>query len=165
MREESKTEQLQIRVSAGEKRELQRRARAAGVSVSAWVLAKSLPAKSDEFRRLTDALRAAPDPSYGLAELNDFLQALSGSELPEVLEASPRVRLPGFLGAYVAAMVEHTAGLKGAPVPRWVLDTPALERPYFATSTGALRLHLLTAAPAAFLRRNIFVDASVGQRV
>jgi hypothetical protein len=164
MHEESKTEQLQIRVSAAEKRELQRRARAMGVSVSAWVLARALPAKSHEFRRLTDELRAAPDPSYSLAALNDFLLALSGSELPHVLEAPPR-GLPGFLGAYVAAMIEHTAGLKDALVPRWVLDTPALEQPYFASTMRALRLHLLTAAPAAFRRRNIFVDASVGQRV
>ncbi len=165
MREESKTEQLQIRVSAAEKRELQRRARAAGTSVSAWVLAKAVPAKSHEFQRLTNELRAAPEPSYGLAALNDFLQALSASELPEVLDASPRGRLPGFLGAYVAAMIEHTAGLKGALVPRWVLDTPALEQPYFASTLRALQLHLLTAAPAAFRRRNIFVDASVGDRV
>jgi uncharacterized protein (DUF1778 family) len=161
----NKTEQLQIRVSAGEKQELQRRAKAAGTSVSAWVLAKALPARADEFQRIMATLRAAPDPSYALAELSDFLHALSANEFSSTVDAPPRAMGSAFLRAYVAAMIEHAAFKKGVPVPRWALDTPALQRPYFASDMQALRLHLLTAAPPAFRRRNLFIDASVGDRV
>jgi hypothetical protein len=37
--------------------------------------------------------------------------------------------------------------------------------PSFATEPPGLRLHLLRSAPVAFMRRNLFVDASIGDRV
>jgi hypothetical protein len=40
-----------------------------------------------------------------------------------------------------------------------------LERPWFAVPFASLRPHLLSAAPIAFKRRNLFVDATVGDRV
>jgi len=70
-----------------------------------------------------------------------------------------------FLRTYVAAMVEHAAAMKGSSVPPWARDTPALSMPYFASRLQGLRLHLLSASPASFRRRNLFVDASIGDRV
>lgn len=160
----SKSEQLQIRVARGEKAELKRRAKAAGMSVSAWVLQRALPPKDREFRRLVQQLGVASDPSFDLASLNDFLATLSADELPSALEAAPSTKLSPLLRTYLAAMVEHAAARKGAAVPRWALETPALEQPYFASRLQSLRLHLLTSSPPAFRRRNLFVDASVGDR-
>jgi hypothetical protein len=40
-----------------------------------------------------------------------------------------------------------------------------LERPWFASSLKSLRLHLLTASPPPFRRRNLFVDSTIGDRV
>jgi hypothetical protein len=164
MRERRKTQQLQIRVGTAEKAELRRRAKAAEMGVSAWVLARALPENATTFERLTQRL-SGPEPSYVLAELNDFLARLSASELASAVESAPPHKAPLFLRTYVAAMVEHAAARKGAEVPRWALETPALQEPYFASRLHGLRLHLLTSSPAAFRRRNLFVDASVGDRV
>jgi hypothetical protein len=46
-----------------------------------------------------------------------------------------------------------------------VRDVVPLTEPYFPTPLKSLREHLLIAAPIPFKRRNIFVDASIGQRV
>jgi hypothetical protein len=160
----AKSEQLQIRVDKGQKAELSRRARAAGMSVSAWVLERALPPKASTFQRLVQHLSVASEPSFALAALNDFLAKLTADELSSALEVPPPGKLSRVLRTYLAAMVEHAAARKGAAVPRWALDTPALEAPYFASQLQSLRLHLLTSSPPAFRRRNLFVDASVGDR-
>ena len=164
MAEARKSEQLQIRIGKSEKAELQRRAKAAGMSVSSWVLARTLPPKGTTFQRLVRQLGDSEAPSFALAALNDFLAALTADEFRSAL-AEPPPKLSPLHRAYLAAMVEHSASLKCAPVPRWAVETPALERPYFASQLLALRLHLLASSPPAFRRRNLFVDASVGDRV
>jgi hypothetical protein len=164
MREQRKTQQLQIRVGAAEKAELRRRAKAAGMGVSAWVLARALPENAKTFQRIIQRL-PAPQPSYVLAELNDFLTQLSGNEFASAVESAPPAKTPLFLKTYVAAMVEHAAAKKGAEVPLWARETPALPIPHFASRLQGLRLHLLSSSPAAFRRRNLFVDSSVGDRV
>ena len=65
----------------------------------------------------------------------------------------------------IAAMVEHTAGLKGVRPPAWTGDISPLAEPYFASNLQSLRLHLLVSSPPAYRRRNIFVDSVVGARV
>jgi hypothetical protein len=40
-----------------------------------------------------------------------------------------------------------------------------LPQPVFGSELKALRLHLLTNSPPAFRRRNIFIDATLGDRV
>jgi hypothetical protein len=162
---EAKSTQLQIRIGKREKAELQRRARAAGLSVSSWVLQKALPRGASTFQRLIEQLCSGDDEKFALAALNDFLAALTADEFHSALASPPPPRLSPMLRAYLAAMVEHAAGRKRARVPRWVLETPAIEQPYFATELVGLRLHLLSSSPAAFRRRNLFVDASVGDRV
>jgi hypothetical protein len=51
------------------------------------------------------------------------------------------------------------------PPPRWTPAIPGLSKPVFGTSLVGLRLHLLLRSPPAFRRRNIFIDASLGDRV
>ncbi len=160
-----KTEQLQIRVGAAEKRELQRRAKAAGMTLSSYILAKAFPPKAEAFQHLLEELAEAQEPSFALASLSDFLVRLSAHELGTVLLPPRRARLSPFLCAYVAAMVEHRASSEQARVPIWVLNSPGLEKPWFASELRGLRLHLLTTSPAAFRRRNLFIDASVGDRI
>jgi hypothetical protein len=46
-----------------------------------------------------------------------------------------------------------------------VREVAPLEEPHFGAPLQSLRLHLLAASPVAFKRRNIFVDAAVGDRV
>jgi uncharacterized protein (DUF1778 family) len=165
MANETRTEQLQIRVSPSQKRGLRRAAHAAGMSVSAWVLSRALPSQRQAFDSLLVDLAQSGNTSFELAALNDFLAALPRGELSTVLAAPPGVPLPRRVACHVAAMVEHTAYRKGAAVPGWVHDVPPLEQPDFATELISLRLHLLTNSPPAFRRRNLFVDATVGDRV
>ncbi|HTY49830.1 MAG TPA: hypothetical protein VMB48_09070 [Steroidobacteraceae bacterium] len=40
-----------------------------------------------------------------------------------------------------------------------------MSEPAFGSELRSLRLHLLTQSPPAFRCRNIFIDASVGERV
>lgn len=162
---EAKSSQLQIRVSPRQKREMSRRARAAGLSLSAWVLRRALPPKREELDQILRELRRSQAASYPLASLSDLLAGLDATGMATVLAEPPRPRLPQPLDALVAAMVEHTAWMKGVPVPRWAAETPPLEQPYFASSLASLRVHLLTHSPPAFRRRNLFVDTTVGGRV
>ena len=70
----SKSQQLQIRVAPRQKAALKRLARAAGVDVSAYVLARALPAAGVEFAAILARLGDEDDHRYALAELNDFLR-------------------------------------------------------------------------------------------
>ena len=144
---------------------MQKRARTCGMSTSAWVLAKLLPSKQQEFQDLVDRLAHTDQPSFELAALNDFLAGLDGNEIAEVLMERPRAQLSPLPANQVAAMVEHVAYLRGVPVPGWVNQVEPLQEPYFATALVSLRLHLLVNSPLAFRRRNLYVDATVGDRV
>jgi hypothetical protein len=157
--------QLQIRVTAAEKAALRRRARASGVTVSAFVLARALPAPG---LRLEALLPLLPDPGrrgFAFAAIADLLVELPAGEFRAALEG---LRLDG-LGEedrnWVAAMVEHAAFRKGVAPPAWTLAVAPPERPVFASPAPALRAHLLAASPAAYRRRNLFVNAGVGDRV
>ncbi|MFN0061017.1 MAG: plasmid mobilization protein [Myxococcaceae bacterium] len=162
---QSKTEQLQIRVSRHEKRDIQKKARAAGLGVSAWVLSRLLPDESKRFHALVDALSARPGDATILASLHDFLIGLSALTLLEALADAPRSAVPQPWRSYLAAMIEHRAHQLETPPPPWVLDVGPSPEPYFASSLLSLRLHLLTHSPQAFRRRNLFVDAVLGERV
>ena len=62
-------------------------------------------------------------------------------------------------------MVELASQQKGVTPPAWTSEVEPLPEPWFATDLPGLRLHLLRSAPVAFKRRNLFVDASIGDRV
>ncbi len=156
---------VQIRVTPGEKQTLKRLAQAAGQDLSGYMLARALPSNRLRFEEILRSLGEEEDHRFALAELNDFLTALAPVELPEAVEYADVTRLSPFVENYVAAMVEQAAYLKNVTPPPWVCRVAPLEAPHFATTLKSLRLHLLGASPVPFKRRNIFVDASVGDRV
>jgi hypothetical protein len=161
----TKSQQLQIRVTAAEKARLKRLAAAAGEDVSSYVLLRALPPAQRRFSELLSLLGRSDDHRYVLAELNDFLASLAAAELREAVAHAEVGALSPFLQNYVAAMVEYACYQKGAAPPEWPARVAPLEGPYFATPLRSLRLHLLQQTPVAFKRRNIFVDATVGDRV
>ena len=161
----SKTSQLQIRVSLAQKAAIQRAAQRAGKDVSSWVLGRLLSAEEIQFQECVDRLAAAVDPSYPLAELNDLLTNLSRDEFQAAVAGRPQTELEPYMSNYLAAMVELAAQAKGLIPPEWVASIPLQEQPMFGSDLMSLRLHLLTQSPPPFRRRNIFIDASIGDRV
>jgi uncharacterized protein (DUF1778 family) len=162
----TKTGFIQIRVSPAEKRAIQKSAQQAGMGISRWILNKALPEQQTRFREIIRDMDREQDRKYVLAELNDFLGRLSGTEFCRATEAFPAdVRLPPATANYVAAMVEHAAGLKNVVPPAWTRSIAPPAEPFFGSDLGSIRLHLLIASPLPFRRRNIFVDAGLGDRV
>lgn len=160
-----KTSQLQIRVTPAQKARLRHLAAAAGQDVSAYVLDRVLPAEGERFAAILRLLARGDDHRYALAELHDFLARLAAGQFASAVAVGPGERLSPLFRNYVAAMVEQAAERLGVPAPGWAGSVPPLGTPHFAVPLAGLRLHLLAASPVAFKRRNIFVDASVGDRV
>lgn len=157
---------LQIRTTATEKAAIKHGAARAGMDMSRWVLDKVLPAPRCRFQERVKALAEAPENRrFILAELNDFLSGLDGTQLAAAVAEPPAAALDDYMGAYVAAMVETAAHRQGAEPPAWTAAVPALAEPVFASTLPGLRLHLLTHSPPPFRRRNIFIDSSIGDRV
>ena len=161
----AKTQHLQIRVSPQQKAALKRLARTAALDVSAYVLARALPAASDRFASIVRAVANDDDRRFALAELNDFLHACPPGAFGDAVARAALDALSPYLQNYVAAMVEQAAARKDVLPPAWVRDIAPLDAPHFATPLATLRMHLLRSAPVPFKRRNIFVDAAVGDRV
>ncbi len=164
MQRQTRTTQLQIRLTAAEKRSISEGARTAGMSVSAWVLAKLLPDLRCNIERLIKAVARPQEESYALAELNDLLTSMSRHQIERTFEDPMRLPESPLLKNQIAAMIELAAHRAQTEIPPWVRDIPPLSEPHFGTGLLGLRLHLLTSAPPPFRRRNIFVDASLGDR-
>ena len=160
-----KTEQLQIRVSPAEKAVIQRAAKRAGLDMSSYVLSRVISVPATRFQACIAAAAGGLNPSYGLAELNNLLTKLSALELEDAIASAPAVALSPFLANYVAAMVELACSLRAIPIPHWARTILPLGDPWFGSSIPSLRHYLLISSPAAFRRRNIFIDASLGSRV
>jgi len=73
--------------------------------------------------------------------------------------------LAPFLRNYIAAMVEYACAKRAVAVPAWVRSIPPLAEPVFGSDLQSLRLYLLTHSPPPFRGRNIFIDATLGDRV
>ena len=160
-----KSVQLQIRVTPAEKAGIERAARQAGLGMSAYVLGKLLPGRSAQWRaHLQDILRA-DDKRIPLAAFSHWLANLAAGELAGAIEAPPPAGLPEQLANTVAAMVEHVCAQAGEIPPAWTREIAPLAQPAFGSALTSLRLHLLTNSPAAFRRRNLFVDTVVGGQV
>ena len=161
----TKSAQLQIRVSPAEKAAIERAARRAGLDMSAYVLARVLPAHRNRFAELTEACRDTAAERFALAELSGWLGELSGPELREAVASPPATGLTPYLANYVSAMVEYACARRNVAPPPWTHTVAPLVEPVFGSTLLSLRLHLLTHSPPPFRRRNIFVDSSVGARV
>lgn len=161
----ARSKQLQIRVTAAEKAAIKRRARNAGLDVSAYMLWRALPDLDARVAAIFAALREDRNRSFALAEFHDLLAGLAPMELGPALERVEVRDLTPDVQNYVAAMVEQAADEAGIPAPMWTRDIAPLDEPHFATSLRGARLYLLRAAPVAFRRRNIFAEAPLGARV
>lgn len=159
-----KSSQLQIRVSPDQKATLRRLAEEAGQDLSEYVLSRVLPDAGRQFSAVLRGLQETADERHRLAELNDLLSMWSAAELA-ALPSDGIDELGGTLRCRIAAMVEHACARAGGLAPTWAGDEPPLEAPSFAVPLRSLRLHLLKTSPVAFRRRNIFVDATVGDRI
>jgi hypothetical protein len=123
-----------------------------------------LLAQARRFQELVDACRSPERARFALAELNSWLVSLGAGELPDALAAAPTGLTP-YLGNYIAAMVEYACAMHDVAPPPWTRSITPLTEPVFGSALMSLRLHLLTHSPAPFRRRNIFIDATIGQRV
>jgi hypothetical protein len=165
MAKAAKTTQLQIRVSRQDKTTIQAAAHRAGMDVSAFVLARVRSTPAEQFRA---ALVTAPDlqsARFGLARLNTLLTGLTGPEFCDAVAQAPPPGTGNDVLNYAAAMVEHACALRELPVPLWTRAVVPTQHPYFGSRLQSLRLYLLCHSPAAFRRRNIFIDASLGEQV
>ncbi len=160
----AKTQQLQIRVSPSEKKFIRDRAKRAGMTVSAFVLEQLLNRRRLEWENLVKRLVATNARRYALADVNDFLANLTLEELDRIV-TEPIEVIDHELANYLAAMIECAAARLGGVPPLWTKKIPPFDEPVFGTQLKSLRLHLLTHAPIPFRRRNIFVDATIGDRV
>ena len=164
----SRTEQLQIRVTAAEKAALKRLARRAGQGVSAYVLSRALPRIRLRFEALLRSIADEGERRFALAELNDLLSGLTRAEFLDAINDARDAQvwdLTPYWQNYVSAMIEQAAQQKGVLPPTWLSAVEALSEPHFVTPMASLRPHLLRASPVPFRRRNIFVDSGIGDRV
>lgn len=161
----AKISQLQVRVTSAEKTAIQDAARRAGMDMSAYVLGRVLTASSAHFGERVEACAASSTVSYPLAELNSFLSGLTPQEFREAVAQPPASKLTPFVANYIAAMVEFGCARCGIAAPAWTREIPSLLEPVFGSTLQSLRLHLLTHSPASFRARNIFIDATLGDRV
>ncbi len=161
----AKTQQLQIRVSAAQKALLKKRAAAAGLDVSTFVLRRALVDLEAQLEDLLALLADEREPRTTLARISGLLGSLDSASFRELTAALDVSRLAPFHQNYLAAMAEYRANQLGLPAPRWTMGVPALGEPYFPAGTDRVRPYLMRAAPVVFKRRNLFVDASVGDHL
>jgi hypothetical protein len=160
-----KTAQMQIRVSAQEKAAIQRAAATAGMDMSAYVLAKVLSASADQFQDCVQDCADSASPRFALAELNSLLSNFTAGELRDVIAVSMPPGLSPFLANYIAAMVEYACAQHAIAAPAWTGSIAPLAEPVYGSELLSVRLHLLTHSPPPFRARNIFIDATLGDRV
>jgi len=165
VKKQRKEDQLQIRVTAAQKRAIKAQAERNHMSLSDWVLSRALPSARSQFEELVSELSTADKPSFAFAELLDLLARLTPSELRTAVADLPAVALSPYWQNYLAATVEQAAVQKNQAPPEWTTKIQPLEEPVFGSTLRSLREHLLFNAPPVFRRRNIFIDASVGARV
>ncbi len=160
-----KNAQLQIRVTHAEKAALQRAARRAGMDLSSYVLGRACPAAAADFARCLARCSDLESSRFALAELNALLSGLAPGELADAVREAPPRGMSAQLENYVAAMVEQACANADIPLPAWTAGVQPLDQPLFGSALHSLRLHLLTHAPAAFRRRNLFIDTTLGAQV
>jgi uncharacterized protein (DUF1778 family) len=161
----AKSEQLQIRLSRQEKAAIQRAAARAGMDMSGYVLSRVLSVPATQVRACVEQCVRAQSPRFSLAELNSLLAAFSAGELRDAIAAPPPPGLTPFVLNYITAMVEYACAKRSVTLPTWTRAVTPLPDPVFGTALQSLRLHMLTHSPPPFRARNIFIDASVGERV
>ncbi len=100
-----------------------------------------------------------------LAELNSLLSNFTAGELRDAIAAPMPSGLSPFVANYIAAMVEYACAQHAIAVPAWTRSIAPLAEPVYGSELLSVRLHLLTHSPPPFRARNIFIDATLGDRV
>ncbi len=160
-----KTAQLQIRVTPHQKRLLKRLAADASMDMSSWILDRILPRTHERFQELVAALVQPDHRRFALAALADFLRELPRVEFERAVAHAPRARLDPEALNHLAGAIELAAERRGVTAPEWTGQVAVPATPMFGSALASVRLHLLTRAPVALRRRNLFLDASFDQRV
>jgi hypothetical protein len=158
----TRTSQLQIRVTPGEKETLKRLAGAAGQSVSTYVLSHALPSSERDFARALDDLRGPAPRREALAALEALVSGLTAADFGTSLAQARVADLPAASQNYVAGVVEDAAAALDLEPPPWVHRVYPLERPHFRWPLQSLKPHQLKATRVALKRRNIFDPTSAG---
>ncbi|MGQ0560801.1 MAG: hypothetical protein ACT443_02890 [Gemmatimonadota bacterium] len=161
----NKSQQIQIRVSAEQKRRLRKLAREAGTDMSAWVLSRVLPDEAERFQELVVALGSARTRQFALAELADYLRSLPPGAFQRAVSQAPRPKLDQGTLNHLAAAIELAAARRAQAPPAWTRQIPIPAAPEFGSTLFSLQLYLLTRSPVALRRRNLFMDASIDDRV
>ena len=154
---ETKSGQLQIRVTPAEKAALKRLAADAGQSLSAFVLSRALPPGQDEVTRRVRALGGGKNLPKALSDLRLHLQSLSGEEFDATVAGIDRQGLTPLQANCAAAAVEGEAWRRGRMAPEWTQAIDPLDRPYFGWGLPSLRPHLMRVTPATLKRRNVYL--------
>lgn len=156
---DTKTSQLQIRVSPAEKAILKRLAAAEGISVSAFVLDRVLPAHGGEVAERIAALQGGSDLQTRLSDLELHLLSMSDEEFPQAVVGVDVGDMRPLEKNCAAAAVEREAWRRGLAAPEWTTDVRPLEHPWFAWRIRALRPHLMRIAPPAYKLRNVYLPS------
>ena len=133
--------------------------------MSAYVLGRALPTPATRLQTCIEDCAGPAPPSFGLAELNALLTGWTAAELRDAIATPPTTVLTPFLANYIAAMIEQACERRSVRVPSWARAVAPLAEPAFGSRLMNLRLHLLAHSPPPFRRRNIFIDATIGDRV
>ena len=116
------------------------------------------------FLEKIESLLSQPEKrKYLLADLGDFLRALSKEELEKILQTHWSVGQDFFISNYVAAMLELCAHRH--KISANFSHIEPLEKPYFAAELKSLRIYLLQVSPPPFKARNLFIDTTLEGRV
>jgi hypothetical protein len=135
------------------------------MDMSAYVLLRALPDSRALFCDCLQRCAKSAELRFALADLNRLLSRWSRGELQDAIEMPPLLPLAPFVANYAAALIEQACARHTMALPAWVGEIPPLQLPEFASTLPGLRMHLLTASPASFRRRNLFVDAGLGAQV
>lgn len=135
------------------------------MDMSSWILDRLLPQVQERFQELVAALADPDGRSFALAAVADFLRGLHKVEFSHAVALPPRVRLDPAVLNLLAGAIELACERRKLKAPEWADRVPIPDLPAFGSQLDSLRLHLLTTAPVAFRRRNLFMDSSFDQRV
>jgi hypothetical protein len=135
------------------------------MDMSSWILDRVLPKTQERFQDLAAALATPDQRALALAELADFIHELPRGEFERAVEHAPRARLDPEVLNHLAGATELAANRRGLKAPEWTSVVPIPATPVFGSVLDSVRLYLLTRAPVALRRRNLFFDASFDERV
>ena len=166
----ARTAKLDLRLTPEEKARVVADAARAGLTISDWVKSRLFSALSDGFIDRVEvlsrqSLSRSAELHFARAALADYLRSLTTAELEEAVATFPSDVEEPFTRAYVGASVEILCAAHALIPPAWTRSMLPLETPYFASDLPGVRSELLTRSPIAFRRRNLFVGATLLDRV